>query len=88
VVINGEPLDLNRSYTISACTREGDPEDMLCRMKNVKNVASKSYTMHDAVIDYLRAFSPVAPRLDGRAVATDLGPFNFSTLPGTDYQFR
>jgi len=88
VLINGEPLDLSRRYTISACTREGDPEDMLCRMKNVKNVTSKSYTMHDAVIDYLGAFSPVAPRLDGRAVATDLGPLNFSTLPGTDYQFR
>lgn len=88
VIINGEPLEYDKIYTISACTREGDPEDMLCRMKNVDDVETKDFTMHDAVMEYLSKFSPVKPKLDGRAVATDLGPFTFSSLPGTDYQFK
>jgi hypothetical protein len=44
--------------------------------------------MHDAVMEYLENFSPVKPALDGRAIATDLGPFTFSALTGTNYQFR
>ena len=36
--VKGAPLDMNRTYSISACEREGDPEDVVCRMNNVKNV--------------------------------------------------
>jgi 5'-nucleotidase len=88
VQINGEPLERERIYTISACTREGDPEDMLCRISNVQEVETQPFTMHDAVMEYLENFSPVKPALDGRAIATDLGPFTFSALTGTNYQFR
>lgn len=88
VVINGQPLDYNKTYTISACLREGDPDDMLCRIPNVKDVKTESYTMHDALIEYLDKFSPVAPKIDGRALATDLGEFTFSTVPGTNYEFK
>lgn len=88
IVVQGQPIDENRTYTISACMREGDPDDMLCRMRGVKDVTTESYTMHDALIEYLKEFSPVSPRLDGRAFATDLGNFAFSTLPGTDYEFK
>lgn len=88
VRINGEQLESGRIYTISACTREGDPEDMLCRMRNVEDVETQPFTMHDAVIEYLEHFSPVEPSLDGRAIATDQEPFTFSTLPGTHYQFH
>lgn len=88
ITVHGEPIDYDRTYTISACLREGDPDDMLCRIPNVKNVKTMDYTMHDVLIEYLGKFSPVAPKLDGRALATDLGDFTFSTLPGTDYEFR
>ena len=88
VTVNGEPLENERIYTISACYREGDPKDMLCRIPNVEEVSMKPFTMHDVVMEYLQKFSPVKPLLDGRAIATDLGPFTFSTLPGTNYQFR
>src|SRR5690554_3177314 len=87
VLINGKPLEINKMYTISACTREGDPDDMLCRMRNVQDVETQPFTMHDAVMEYLEKFSPVSPKIDGRAIATDLGPINFSTMPGTNYQF-
>ncbi len=88
VIIKGKPLDMNKTYRISACLREGDPDDMLCRIPNVKNVKTESYTMHDALIEYLEKFSPVSPKIDGRALATDLGEFTFSTLPGTNYEFK
>ncbi len=88
VLINGKPLEINKMYTISACTREGDPDDMLCRMRNVQDVETQPFTMHEAVIEYLEKFSPVSPIIDGRAIATDLGPSNFSTMPGTNYQFH
>ena len=88
VMVNGEPLESGRIYTVSACTREGDPEDMLCRIRNVQEVETQPYTMHDAVMEYLKSFSPVKPSLDGRAIASDLGSFTFSTLPDTNYQFR
>jgi 5'-nucleotidase len=88
VLINGKPLEINKMYTISACTREGDPDDMLCRMRNVQDVETQPFTMHEAVMEYLEKFSPVSPIIDGRAIATDLGPINFSTMPGTNYQFH
>ena len=61
---------------------------MLCRIRGVKDVTTQSYTMHDALIEYLKEFSPVAPQIDGRALATDLGNFAFSTIPGTGYEFK
>ena len=88
VLINGKPLEINKMYTISACTREGDPDDMLCRMRNVQDVETQPFTMHEAVMEYLEKFSPASPIIDGRAIATDLGPINFSTMPGTNYQFH
>jgi hypothetical protein len=38
--------------------------------------------------EYLATHSPVAPRLEGRAVATDAPPGLFSQLAGTSYRFR
>lgn len=88
ITIKGKPIDENKTYTISACLREGDPDDMLCRIRGVKDVTTQSYSMHDALIEYLKEFSPVAPQIDGRALATDLGNFAFSTIPGTGYEFK
>lgn len=88
IIIQGKPIDVNKTYSISACLREGDPDDMLCRIRGVKDVKTENFTMHDALIEYLKEFSPVAPKIDGRALATDLGDFAFSTLPGTNYEFK
>lgn len=88
IIVQGEPIEENKTYTISACLREGDPDDMLCRIRGVKDVTTETYTMHDALIEYLEEFSPVSPKLDGRALATDLSSFAFSTLPGTEYEFK
>ena len=89
VNINGEPLNLKKIYTITACEREGDPVDVLCRMKKVSNPVSKKILLHDVMEEYLSKFSPVSPKLDGRVHATD-APATLLTQasPGINYQFR
>ncbi len=88
IEVNGEPIEDDRYYTISACERPGDPIDVLCRMPNVEDVEIKDYTIHEAVEEYLSIHSPVSPKLDGRAFCEYLGEKSFSTVPGTDYIFR
>lgn len=88
IEINGEPMDENRYYTISACERPGDPEDVLCRMPNVIDVETKDYTIHEVVEEYLKLHSPISPTMDKRAYCDYLGEKSFSTVPGTDYVFK
>lgn len=88
VSINGEPLQKDKMYTMSACKRPGDPMDMLCRMDNVKDPEILDYTIHEAVEDYLDHKGTVKPTLDSRAKAVDLGKYALSQLPGTGYEFR
>lgn len=86
--IRGEAVDLNKTYTIVACEREGDPDSVLCRVKEVKNTKLLGYKLHDVMEEYLAAHSPVSPKVEGRAVATD-APANLLTqVEGANYQFR
>lgn len=88
VKVNGEPIQDEKLYSISACVRPGDPLDNLCRMPNVKEVEIKNYTIHDAVKSYLSKFSPVSPQLEKRAYCEQLGVYSFSTVPNTNYEFK
>ncbi len=88
ITVNGEPMQDEQYYTISACVRPGDPIDNLCRMSNVKDVEVKDYTIHDVVEEYLKENSPVSPTLEGRAYCEYLGEYSFSTVPKTDYKFQ
>lgn len=88
IKVNGEPLKMDRLYTISACERPGDPEDVLCRMPNVQDVEVKDYTIHEVVEEYLKLHSPVSPTLDKRAYCKYLGENSFSTVPGSNYIFK
>lgn len=88
VSINGQPLQKDQNYRLASCVRPGDPDHAICRLHHAKDISVKDYTLHEALEDYLQQNSPVHPRLDGRARATDLGPFPFTTVPGTDYEFR
>jgi sulfur-oxidizing protein SoxB len=86
--IRGEAVDLNKTYTIVACEREGDPDNVLCRVKEVKNTKLLGYKLHEVMEEYLAAHSPVSPKVEGRAVATD-APSNLLTqVEGVNYQFR
>ncbi|MFM7054001.1 MAG: bifunctional metallophosphatase/5'-nucleotidase, partial [Bacteroidota bacterium] len=88
VKIGGQDLDMQRDYSIVACEREGDPDDTICRMEKVRQPTRTGLFMHDVITQYLKENSPVAPKLEGRAVATDQPGTLLTQLQGTTYEFR
>jgi len=88
VKIGGQDLDMKRDYTILACEREGDPDDTICRMEQVRQPKLTGLFMHDVIEQYLKENSPVAPKTEGRAVATDQPATLLTQLQGTTYTFR
>lgn len=88
ITVGGEPLILNKEYTISACRREGEPDHMMCRMPNAIDPKIHDYTVHDVLAEYLKEKENISPEIDGRAKALDLGDDVLSQLPGTNYQFH
>jgi len=87
VTVADEPLDQNKLYKICACEREGDPEDMLCRIRNVRNAANTKYTLHTVMKDYLLNNSPVTPTPPQNAVVLDAPQELLSQVTGVDYTF-
>ncbi|CAN5513132.1 hypothetical protein BH10BAC1_BH10BAC1_18110 [soil metagenome] len=71
-----------------ACERDGDPDNMLCRMKNVQNHVAQNIKLHNVLEEYLAKFSPVSPKIEGRAIATDALPTLLTSVEGMSYQFR
>ncbi len=88
VHVGGQPLDLSRTYTVSACERDGDPETMLCRIPNVKEGKNMPFTLHPMLKEYLAVHSPVSPVPTGAAKALDAPPTLLSQVTGVDYVFR
>jgi 2',3'-cyclic-nucleotide 2'-phosphodiesterase (5'-nucleotidase family) len=87
VIIGGAPLELEKSYVLCACERDGDPEDMLCRMKGVKEAKNTAYTLHSMMKEYLAKFSPVTPTLRHDAKILDGPQTLLSQVTGVDYTF-
>jgi 2',3'-cyclic-nucleotide 2'-phosphodiesterase (5'-nucleotidase family) len=85
--VNGMPLETDRLYVISACEREGDPMDVLCRMPDVKEATNTSLTLHQAMTDYLAKNSPVTPVPEGNAIILDAPSTMLTQVYGVDYQF-
>ena len=88
IKVGKKPIDLKRTYVIAACEREGDPNDTLCRLEKVSNPRRANATMHNILREYFGAFSPVAPKVEGRITATDAPQTLLSQLEGYDYEFR
>jgi S-sulfosulfanyl-L-cysteine sulfohydrolase len=87
VTIAGQKLNLTQSYVLCACEREGDPEDMICRMRGVKESKNTEFTLHGTMKDYLKQFSPVTPILRQDAKILDAPQDLLSQVSGVDYQF-
>jgi len=87
VKVNNNAINLEKNYSILACERDGDPNDMLCRMEKISHPGKPGYLMHDVVREYLSVHSPVAPVVEGRATATDAASTLLSQLEGYDYEF-
>ncbi|MCW5907270.1 MAG: bifunctional metallophosphatase/5'-nucleotidase [Chitinophagales bacterium] len=88
VKVNGQPLDMEKEYSIVACEREGDPDDVLCRIEKVKSPKLLGTLMHNVIEEYLATHPDVSPKLEGRATATDFPPTLLTQLQGTTYEFR
>ena len=88
VLVKNKLLDLKAKYSIVACERDGDPLDTLCRIKNVQNSQLKGLHLHEILEEYLVKFSPVSPKLEGRAIATDAKATLLTQVEGVNYKFR
>lgn len=87
-VVKGQPLEPEKVYHICACERDGDPDDMLCRFRGVKETENTPFTLHQAMRSYLAANSPVTPKPPKSAVALDAPATLLTQVTGVDYQFR
>lgn len=88
VVIKGKPLVEDSVYSIAACERDGDPADMICRIKNVTDAQNQNYTLHENMKSYLKASSPVNPVPQKNAIALDAPETLLTQVYGVDYQFH
>ena len=88
VSVNGDPIDDSKLYSILACEREGDPVDMLCRMKGVVDPKNTTSTLHTVMIDYLKNNSPVTPTPTKSAKALDAPDTLLTQVTGVDYVFK
>lgn len=88
VNVSGEPLDMNKTYSICACERDGDPNDMLCRIKGVAEAKNTEHTLHSVMKSYLAANSPVTPTPPNAAKILDAPQTLLTQVHGVDYVFR
>ncbi|MBZ5857389.1 bifunctional metallophosphatase/5'-nucleotidase [Flavihumibacter profundi] len=88
IKIGGRPIDPMKEYSIIACEREGDPDTTICRLDNVKAPQKLGLTMHSIIEEYLKKFSPISPKLEGRCTATDAPAQLLTQLMGIGYTFR
>jgi 2',3'-cyclic-nucleotide 2'-phosphodiesterase (5'-nucleotidase family) len=88
LTIGGQPIDTQKIYSICACERDGDPEDVLCRIKGVNNPKNTSFTLHGVLKAYLAANSPVTPTPPLAAKILDAPQTLLSQVSGVAYQFH
>lgn len=70
--VGGQPVRDDETYTVTACEREGDAPDTLCRIPHVQDARVLDVDAHEAVRRYLKAAPRMSGELDGRAVGLDL----------------
>ena len=87
ITVGNEAIDLNKNYNICACEREGDPDDMLCRIWGVANAKNTTYTLHTVLKEYLKVNSPVTPTPPLNAKILDAPQTLLSQVTGVDYKF-
>ena len=87
ITVSGQTLVPEKKYSISACERDGDPVDMLCRIRGVLNPLNTPYTLHKVMREYLKANSPVTPTPPGSAIVLDAPQTLLTQVTGVDYKF-
>ena len=87
IKVNGNLIEPTKTYNICACERDGDPADMLCRMKGVANATNTAFTLHSVLTEYLAANSPVTPTAPLAAKILDAPQSLLTQVTGVDYTF-
>ncbi len=72
VRIHGIPLEAERSYTIGGCERDGEPMDIICRLRGVQDPQYVPGTIHSVLKAYLTRHSPLSLEPERRVRALDL----------------
>ncbi len=88
IKVKGKPVDFTKKYTFVACEREGDPDTTICRVEGVAEPTRLGSTLHKVIQEYLAKASPISPKLEGRATATDAPNELLTQLMGVGYEFR
>lgn len=88
IKVKGKPVELSKQYTFVACEREGDPDTTICRVEGVSEPTRLGNTLHQIIQEYLAKQSPIAPKMEGRATATDAPNTLLTQLMGVGYEFR
>jgi 5'-nucleotidase len=78
VRVNGEEITPDGQYTIAGCEREGEPLDVVCRLRGTHDVEYVEPTIHQAMEIYLTDKKVIAPTRQRRSRATDLPDVAFS----------
>jgi hypothetical protein len=78
VKVNGRDVDDRQRYTIAGCERDGEPVDVICRHPGTHEARLLPMTIHQALKQDLKAQRLIAPRREGREIATDLPRTVFS----------
>jgi sulfur-oxidizing protein SoxB len=87
VLVGEQPIEEDKTYSILACERDGDPLDMLCRMKGVKNAQNTPFTLHEVMESYLTTHKIVTPTPQGNAKVLDAPQNLLTQVTGVPYQF-
>jgi 2',3'-cyclic-nucleotide 2'-phosphodiesterase (5'-nucleotidase family) len=88
ITVKGKALDMDKYYSVLACERDGDPADMLCRLKGVADAKNTDTTLHKVMINYIKNNSPVTPLPPKNATILDAPSTLLSQVTGVDYVFR
>lgn len=88
IKINKDPIEPSKQYSFIACEREGDPDTTLCRMEGVKKPSRMGATLHSVIEEYLKEFSPIAPKIEGRCIVTDAHQDLLTQITGVGYEFK
>jgi sulfur-oxidizing protein SoxB len=88
ISIKNTPINPEKTYSILACERDGDPDDMLCRMKGVLDAKNTTSTLHTVMREYIQQNSPVTPTPQKNAVILDAPETLLTQVTGVDYTFR
>jgi hypothetical protein len=87
VRVQGKALEREKIYTVLGAQRAGDPDDVINRL-HVRQIRVHDIGIHRVLTEYLAANSPVAPVIEGRAVATDASADMLSQVAVASYSFR